>query len=102
MIPTGYCFRAECHVALGQFDSAIADFEKAVELAPDLVRLHPCSPPVLLPGLMLLMLLSLADLVPELLLLGPCPSAAPGLLLRHLVQADNRLCCGDSCMSSAT
>ena len=77
-IPTGYCFRAECHVALGQFDSAIADFEKAVSLAPDLVRYPLLATPALLP---LLPLLVLADVTP-LLPLAP----VPGLPLWHFAQ----------------
>lgn len=43
-VPTGYCFRAECRVALGNYAEAIEDFQKATELAPDLVRMqHPVS-----------------------------------------------------------
>ena len=38
-LPTGYCYRAECHVALGNYGEAIEDFQKATELAPGLVRL---------------------------------------------------------------
>ena len=37
--PTGYCYRAECRVALGHYAEAIKDFQKATELAPQLVRL---------------------------------------------------------------
>lgn len=37
--PTGYCYRAECRVALGHYAEAIEDFQKATELAPQLVRL---------------------------------------------------------------
>ena len=81
-IPTGYCFRAECHVALGQFDSAIADFEKAVSLAPDLVRYPLLATPALLP---LLPLLVLADVIPVLALLPLAP--VPGLPLWHFAQS---------------
>lgn len=37
-LPTGYCFRAECRVALGDYGEAIADFTKATEIAPEMVR----------------------------------------------------------------
>jgi len=46
-LPTGYCYRAECHIALGNYAEAIVDFHKATELAPGLVR--PTSPPCVWP-----------------------------------------------------